>query len=113
MDEQLDYLEDFGLEDARTVLLESIGDYNAAGTLHLKEGQLHRAVECFLKSTDQETRRRAIPCTLDGIRMIAFGGDFDDDARRLLAMLDNVSQDNLSSGEAAEVCITIPMICLS
>nr|GAT46622.1 predicted protein [Mycena chlorophos] len=68
-EEQLEYLEDRGLDDARASLLESLGRYSDAAQVHLEEGRTVEAIKLFLRDlTDDASVRRGIDCVLQGLR---------------------------------------------
>ncbi|KAF7306351.1 UvrD-like helicase ATP-binding domain-containing protein [Mycena indigotica] len=64
-EEQLEYLEDRGLDVARATLLESLGRYSDAAEVHLEEGRSFEAIKLFLRDrTNPTSTRRGIECVL-------------------------------------------------
>lgn len=108
-DEQLDYMELYGFEAARGALYEAMRDFKSAGELHLQSGDVEKAVSCFLRSSDHQTRRRAIPEILGGLFAIAFGNEVTRESSPLLGMLDSVTDDDLSIEEKSQVCLCLSL----
>ncbi|KAJ7051208.1 hypothetical protein C8F01DRAFT_1237408 [Mycena amicta] len=67
-EEQLEYLEDRGLDVARATLLVDLGRYSDAAEVHLEEGRAFEAIKLFLRDRTNETAiRRGIECVLQGL----------------------------------------------
>lgn len=96
-------MEAFGLEDARKILYKSMGNYEAAGILHIRDGELQAAVLCFLESKESKSRSLAIDAVLKGIRLEAFGVDFDESSRSLLHQLQQAKDLQFTLAEQTEV----------
>lgn len=96
-------MELYGFEAARRALYEAIGDFESAGELYLQSGNVEKAVSCFIRSSDHQTRRRAISGILGGLFAVAFGNEVTRESTPLLEMLDNVKDNDLSTEEKGQV----------
>lgn len=71
-EEVLTFAEDYGLDVARTSLLERMGRKTEAAEIHLLEGRTERAIELFLD--DRASHMRAAECILNDLwRCCPFG----------------------------------------
>jgi len=104
IDEQLEFMELYGLQRERISLLMRRSDYRAAGELHQQLGELECAAKCFLQSKETEVRRRAISSVLESLKRVAFGGTFTQESMRTLQLLDNVSEDDFNEQDNTMVC---------
>ncbi|KAJ7222624.1 hypothetical protein GGX14DRAFT_558715 [Mycena pura] len=90
-EEELEYLEDRGLDVARVAILESLGRYSDAAEVHLEEGRIFEAIKLFLRDRNNELlMRRGIECILQGLwQRVSFAvtpGDDDSSASVLLSL---------------------------
>ncbi|EPQ61193.1 hypothetical protein GLOTRDRAFT_135727 [Gloeophyllum trabeum ATCC 11539] len=74
-DESLDFMENYGFDDARASLLERMGRYAEAAELHLSEGRVADAIGTFLRErTDERAAHRAKQCLVDCLwQNLSFG----------------------------------------
>ncbi|KAK0245294.1 hypothetical protein EDD85DRAFT_13428 [Armillaria nabsnona] len=77
LEEELEYLEERALDNARAVLLETMGRFSEAAELHYSMGRREAAIELFLRETDnKDALPRAEECILEELwRRISFGVD--------------------------------------
>ncbi|TFK51882.1 hypothetical protein OE88DRAFT_1699141 [Heliocybe sulcata] len=77
VDEQLDFMEEFGFDDARADVLESMKRFAEAGEVHLMEGRISDGMRALLKDQSSVLSvQRAKECLVDCFwRAFAFGRD--------------------------------------
>ncbi|PCH33049.1 hypothetical protein WOLCODRAFT_159800 [Wolfiporia cocos MD-104 SS10] len=67
-DEAMEYMDDFGLDEARIALLKKRGRFAEVAELQLSKGQILEAAESFMMDgSDSASLRRASRCLLDGL----------------------------------------------
>ena len=66
----LDFLEDYGLDEARAALLEELGRIAEAADIHARNGDTLKAVEMLIAPADHNTdhERLAVEFLLTGLR---------------------------------------------
>ena len=68
IEDELEYLEDFDLDDSRALLLENLGKFGDAADIHLAEGRTLEAIRLLLMDKDNEhSIRRGYHCILQGL----------------------------------------------
>lgn len=67
-DEALEYMDDYGLDVARSQFLEEVGRYAEAADVHLNEGNVLEAIRVLsLDTQNAASLERALSCLLDGL----------------------------------------------
>ncbi|KAJ7293966.1 hypothetical protein C8J57DRAFT_1444990 [Mycena rebaudengoi] len=107
-EEELEYLEDRGLDVAQATLLESLGRFAEAAELHLEEGRTFEAIKLFLQDqTTESSMRRGMECVLQGLwQRISFAivpEDEDSSISRLLTLASKADVSLLSQTERDEI----------
>ncbi|KAL5535095.1 hypothetical protein ACEPAF_3188 [Sanghuangporus sanghuang] len=104
----LEFLEDFGLDVARAMVLEKFGRIHEAADLLFTEGQSEKAVRLLLEDTQShDSLRRAVDYLLTGLwNRYPFGGGVrqqDVGSRNPLQLVQEIDRTNLSEEVIAEV----------
>ncbi|KAG8843814.1 hypothetical protein FRB96_003722 [Tulasnella sp. 330] len=66
-DDYLEFLDDYGMDDAKLAVLESLKRYDEAAELQIQMGRDLDAINLFLKSGNPLSRKRAAKSTLDAL----------------------------------------------
>ncbi|KAF7367508.1 UvrD-like helicase ATP-binding domain-containing protein [Mycena sanguinolenta] len=115
-EEELEYLEDRGLDVAHATLLESLGRFYDAGEVHLEEGRTFEAIELFLRDRDsKDSICRGVQCILQSLwRHGSFSvlpKEDDPSVSPLLALADKVDPSLLPENERNELSMFRAICC--
>jgi hypothetical protein len=102
----LEYLEDFGFDDARLTLLKTLGRWVDAAELLYDQGQHLEAIPLWLRAGDLGAKRRACQCLLDSLwKRLPLGANpnIDDDLRNTFPELLRTLDEHLDEKQREEV----------
>ncbi|KAJ6456165.1 hypothetical protein C8R45DRAFT_1187129 [Mycena sanguinolenta] len=107
-EEELEYLEERGLDVAHATLLESLGRFYDAAEVHLEEGRTFEAIELFLRDRDnKDSICRGAQCILQSLwRNVSFSvfpKEDDPSVSPLLALAAKVDPSFLPENERSEL----------
>lgn len=92
-------MDDCGFDTARKTILKQLGKYSEAAEIHLRDGEIEEAVDCFLESEDPRSHHQAAHCLLQGLWVQAFGANLDHRWQSLLPRLERLNHTDLSLDE--------------
>ncbi|KIJ45080.1 hypothetical protein M422DRAFT_207261 [Sphaerobolus stellatus SS14] len=65
VEEHLEYLEDYGFENSKVSLLQSLDRWDDLGQLHMESGRHLEAIPCWLRGGTDESRMKAVNSLFD------------------------------------------------
>lgn len=102
-EEQLEFMDDFGFDAGRKLVLKELNQFSVAAESHLRDGEIEDAIACFLRSKERAGQNRAVGCILGGLWTQAFGAELSDRSRGLLTLAEGIPPDHISSEEQHQV----------
>ena len=97
-------MDSLGFDSARKSVLKKLSKFDEAAKLHLRDGEIREAAECFAKSPNPADGHHAISCVLNGLWSQTFNNSFTADAQSLYKILEAIPAGSLSDDTRAEVC---------
>jgi hypothetical protein len=112
VEDALEFLEDYELDEARLKVLMELGRVTKAAAIHVKNGNIVKAVEILTASTRSvDHMRPAIEYLLTGLRQsLTFGvlPASSPTASKLLVYADQLDKGAMTEQETEEVCPSYP-----